>query len=229
MKKLFLIFNFPLSVFYFKDMKYFPKFFIFIALFAALCVSAAAQETGGIKGKVRNSKNEAISNVSVTARQNGKDVKTVSTDSGGAFLLDGLPAGDYNFTFNKNGYSTGIRYNVEIKKNKVRDLGDRLVLAVDQGTQVIIKGLVFDEKGRSVRGANIEIDRKQADGSYKKVGGTTSSYGVEPLSTGEFVFRFPEGAADFRITAKLKGVSQSKEVSVSTAAVYRLAITLKVE
>jgi hypothetical protein len=210
-------------------MKYFSKIFLFISLFAAFCTTVIGQETGGVKGKVRNNRDAAIANVSVTARQNGKDIKTVATDSNGAFILEGLPIGDYNFTFNKNGYSTGVRYNVEIKKNKIRDLGNRLVLIIDQGTQVIIKGIVFDEQGRSVRGANVEIERKQADGSYKRVGATTTSYGYEKLATGEFVFSFPEGASDFRVTATMKGISQSKEISVSTAAVYRLAVTLKME
>jgi hypothetical protein len=209
-------------------MKFYLRAVLFIALVASLCGFAQAQETGGVKGKVRSAKNETLEKVSVAARQNGNEIKTVMTDANGDFVLEGLPAGTYNFTFSKNGYTSGIRYNVDIKKNKIRDLGDRLVLAVDQGTLVIIKGIVFDENGRSVRGANIDIEKKQADGSYKKVGGTTSSYGVEPLATGEFVFRFPEGAADFRVTARMKGVSETKEISVTTAAVYRLALTLKV-
>lgn len=210
-------------------MKFYSKFLLLITLFAVSAAAALAQNTGGVKGKVRTTKNESIENVSVTARQNGKDVKTVTTDANGIFVLDGLTEGEYNFLFSKNGYTSGVRYNVEVKKNKIRDLGDRLILTVDQGTQVIIRGIVFDAGGRSVRGANIEIEKKQSDGSFKRVGATTSSYGVEPLTTGEFVFRFPEGAAEYRITASAKGVSDSKEVSVTSAAVYRLALTLKIE
>lgn len=211
-------------------MKFYSKFVLLTAFFAISCAAALAQNTGGVKGKVRTDRNESIEKVSVTARQDGKDIKTVLTDSKGEFVLEGLAEGEYNFTFSKNGFTTGIRYNVEVKKNKIRSLGNRLILNVDQGTQVIIRGVVFDEQGRSVRGANIEIEKKQSDGSFKKMGATTSSYGIEPLSTGEFVFRFPEsGGAEYRITASAKNVSESKEISVTTAAVYRLALTLKVQ
>lgn len=210
-------------------MKFYSKILLFIALCAISIVTAMAQTTGGVKGKVRTTRNESIEDVSVTARQDGKDVKTATTNAKGEFVLDGLTEGEYNFVFSKKGFTSGIRYNVEVKKNKIRDLGDRLILNVDQGTQVIIRGVVFDAQGRSIRGANIDIEKKQSDGSYKKVGATTSSYGIEPLSTGEFVFRFPEGEADYRITASSKGVSETKEISVNTAAVYRLALTLKME
>jgi hypothetical protein len=210
-------------------MKLYSKAVLFVALFAVSCGLVLAQETGGVKGKVRTARGESLAQVSVAARQNGNELKTVQTNSNGEFVLEGLPAGFYNFTFSKNGYASGIRYNVEVKSKKIRDLGSRLVLNVDQGTQVIIKGIVFDENGRSVRGANIDIEKKQADGSYKKVGSTTSSYGLESLATGEFDFRLPEGAADFRIIATMKGVSASKEITVNSAAVYRLALTLKAD
>ncbi|MGI8494678.1 MAG: carboxypeptidase-like regulatory domain-containing protein, partial [Pyrinomonadaceae bacterium] len=211
-------------------MKFHSKMVLLTAFFAVFCAGALAQNTGGVKGKVRTNRNESIEKVSVTARRDGKDIKTVLTDAKGEFILEGLSEGDYNFTFGKNGFTTGIHYNVEVKKNKIRNLGDRLILNIDQGTQVIIRGVVFDEQGRSVRGANIEIQKKQTDGSFKKVAVTTSSYGIEPLATGEFIFRFPEsGGAEYRITASAKNVSESKEISVTTAAVYRLALTLKVQ
>jgi hypothetical protein len=210
-------------------MKYFSKVFFLTAIFVFSQFAVLAQETGGVKGKVRDSRSAALSGVSVTAQKNGSDVKTVSTDKNGAFEMNGLAVGTYNFVFSKNGYNSGIRYNVEVRKNKTTDLGNRLILGVDQGTLVIIRGVVFDQNGRAVRGANVEIEKKQADGSYKKVGATTTSYGVEPLATGEFVFRFPQGAANFRIKALLKGISASEEIEVSNAAVYRMALTLKLE
>lgn len=210
-------------------MMYSARFLLLTAFFFFSFLAAAAQETGGVKGKVRTSKSEALSGVSVTAQKDGKDLKTAITDKVGSFEMNNLEIGDYTLVFNKQGYNSGILYNVEIKKNKTRDLGNRLILAVDQGTQVIIKGVVFDENGRSVRGANVEIEKKQSDGSYEKIASTTSSYGIEPLATGEFVFRFPQGAADFRITATMNGVSASDVLNVSTAAVYRLALTLKRE
>jgi hypothetical protein len=179
-----------------------------------------AQDTGSVKGKVRTVRGAGIADATVTARQKGEDVKTVKTDSNGDFTMSGLESGLYNFVFTKNGFSSGTKYNVEVKKNKTTDLGDRLILTGDQGTQVIIKGSVFNQDGVSLYGAKVEIERIAENGSTRKAG---SGYTSE---SGEFTFRFPEAAAKFRVTATLRGVSASKEVSVDGEAIYRLAITL---
>ena len=211
-------------------MKYFSAFLLFILFSAVSIADAGAQETGGVKGRVRTQKNEVISGVAVTVRKNNADVKTANTDKNGMFEIVGLEIGSYTIAFDKTGYSSGVLNNVEIKKGKSRDLGGRLVMTVDQATLVIIKGIVFNQNGGSVRGASVEIEKKQADGSYKRVGATTSSYGVEPLATGEFVFRFPEQTADYRITASAKNApAVSKEITVDSAAIYRLALTLQMQ
>ena len=201
--------------------------FVLVILLLAVSVSVAlAQETGGVKGKVRTTKGEGIAGVSVTARQNSEDVKSATSDNKGNFELEGLKAGLYNIVFSKNGYSSGLMYNVEVKQKKTNNLGDRLVLTIDQGTQVIIKGTVFDQDGRSVAGAKVEIEKFLSDGSTKKIGSGFTSYGGAPTARGEFTFKFSEGAAKFRVTASAGGASASKEVEVSSAAIYRLAITL---
>jgi hypothetical protein len=210
----------------------FEKSFLFIFLLAATLASPAVfgqESPGGVKGKVRSARNDALAQVTVTAQRDGREVKTTTTDARGDFVLSGLEAGVYSFAFSKNGYNSGIRYNVEVKKNKIRDLGSRLILSVDQGTQIVIRGTVFDENGRSVTGANIDIEKKQSDGSYRKISSTTTSYGLESLARGEFVFSLPPTAeaAEYRLTASTKGVSGSKTIAVSGAAVYRLAINLK--
>lgn len=197
------------------------RFFSLLILTLVFSVAAFAQETGGVKGKVRTTKGDGIAAATVTARQNGADLKTATADSNGNFVLDGLQAGNYNLVFDKSGYSSGVLYNVQVKKNKVSDLGDRLVLNVDRGTQVIIKGSVFAPDGRSVGGAEIKIERVNDDGSTKKVGSSIASY------SGEFTFRFSEGAAKYRVTASAKDATASKEIEVNNAAIYRLAITLE--
>ncbi len=196
-------------------------FFILISAFSS--VAAFAQETGGIKGKVRTTRGDGISGVTITARQNGGDIKSVTSDGNGKFVLENLKTGIYNIVFTKNGYSSGLKYDVQVRKGKVGDLGDRLILTADQGTQVIIKGSVFNENGRSVSGAEVKIERISGNGSVQKIG---SIYTNE---SGEFTFRQQEGAAKFRVTASAKGAAASKEVEVSSAAIYRLAITLEVK
>ncbi len=193
-------------------------------IFAALsCGIAAGQTSGGLKGKVRDPKGNGLAGAKITVRRESKDLKSAVADSKGNFELSGIEAGNYNLVIEKSGFSAGVLYNVEIKGNKVRDLGDRLVLTVDQGTLVIIKGSVFDTDGRSIGGAKIEIEKVSSDGSTKKVGADNASY------SGEFTFRFPEGASKYRVTASAKGISESKEIEVDGAAIYRLAITLKTD
>ncbi len=197
----------------------------FILLLTANCLllTAYAQSTGNVKGKVRTPDGDAIANASVTARKDGEDLKTVRTDKDGKFLLEGLAAGRYNLVFEADGYSGGVFYNVEIRKNKTGDLGNRLILRVDEGTQVIIRGSVFTESGHSIYGAKVEIEQLSENGKSRKVGSGYTS------QSGEFIFRFPEGAAKFRVTVSAKGNEASKEIEVDSAAIYRLALTLDLD
>lgn len=202
-------------------MKRFAPFLLFVfALTLANGAAFAQQETGGVKGKVRASTGDGIAAATVTARQNGTDVKSATADGKGNFVLDNLKPGIYNLVFSKSGYSSGVLYNVEVRKKKIGDLKERLILTVDQGSQVIIKGSVFLPDGRSFGGAEIKIERVSADGTTEKVGSSVSTY------SGEFTFRFAEGAAKYRVTASMKDAKASKEVEVDGAAIYRLAITL---
>jgi hypothetical protein len=202
-------------------MKIFKPALVFAFLLALFSLPAFAQgETGGAKGKVRNAKGNGIGGATITARRDGKDVKSVKSDAKGNFEMTGLEPGVYNFVFEKSGYGAGIKYNVEVKRKSVVSLGDNLALMQDQGTLVLINGSVYNQDGRSITGAKIEIERVGADGSTNKVGSGYTNV------SGEFTFRQPEGTAKFRVTATMKGVSATKEVSVDSAGIYRLAITL---
>lgn len=174
----------------------------------------------GLKGRVRTNSGSGIANANVTVRKDGKDLKSVDSNKGGNFVIEGIEPGSYNLVVDAKGYSSGVLYNVEVKKNRVRDLGDRLILNVDQGSQVILRGSVFFREGTSVTGAKVEIEKIGADGSAKRIGSTFTSV------SGEFTLRQPEASAKFRVTATYKGVSGTKEIQVDNAAVYRLAITL---
>jgi len=192
-------------------------------LLSAFCLLPSVFAQGGIKGKVRNNKGGSIAGATVTARMSGKDVKTVKSDSKGYFTIQGLDAGTYNIVFDADGYSSGVKFGVQIRDGNVRDLGDRLILSVDQGTQIVVKGSVFFREGTSVTAAKVEIERVNDDGSTKSLGSTYTS------SSGEFTFRPPPGTTKVRVTAKYKGVSGSKEISdIVNAGIYRTAITLDI-
>lgn len=191
-------------------------------LMSAFCLlpPAFAQSTGGVKGKVRTSNGGGIAGANVTARQKGNDIKTATANAKGEFVLDGLESGLYNLVFDANGYSSGVLYNIEIKKNRIQDLGERLMLSTDKGTQVIVNGSVFYKEGTSVTAAKVELETVNSDGSTKKLASGYTS------SNGEFTFRMKPGNAKLRLTAKFNGVTGSKDIEVSEAAIYRLAITL---
>jgi hypothetical protein len=193
--------------------------FAFLLAFAALAAFAQS-ETGGVKGKVRNAKGNAISGATITARLKGQDVKSVTSDAKGNFEMTGLEPGVYNFVFEKSGYGAGVKYNVEVKRKSVVSLGDNLALMQDQGTVVILNASVFNQDGRSITGARVEVARISSDGSTKKI--ATGFTNV----AGEFALRQPEGTAKFRVTATFKGVSSSKEIAVDSAGRYSTAITL---
>ncbi len=190
-----------------------------LSLFFLVAITAAAQSTG-IKGKIRANSGGGIANASVTLTKDGDDIKISKSGTDGKFEITGIEPGNYGLRVEANGYATGSLFGVEVKKNKVRDLGDRLFLRIDQGTQVILRGSVFFKEGTSVTGAKVLLEKISPDGSAKEVGSTYSSV------SGEFTFRQPDGVAKYRVTAKYNGVTAAKEISVENAAVYRLAIML---
>jgi hypothetical protein len=175
-----------------------------------------------VKGKIRNLRGDRIAGATVTARKNSNDVRSVKSNSKGEFLLDGLETGTYNIIFDASGYSTAIKNNVEIKRKKIVDMGDRLFLQIDKGTQVIVNGSVFFKEGTSVTGAKVDIEKIASDGSTSKVGTVMTNI------SGEFTFRQPQGSAKYRITAHYKDSSASKEIEVDSAAIYRTAISLNI-
>ncbi len=202
-------------------MKFFLKLIGISALITLASVSVFAQ-SGGVKGKVRANNGSGIANATITARQFGKDIKTVRSDSKGVFQMTGLETGVYSLFFDADGFQSGLLQGVEVKGGNVRDLGDRLILRPDQGNLVIVNGSIFYKEGTSLGGAKVEVELVNADGSTKRL--TTLYTTIQ----GEFIYKRPEGAAKLRFTAKFKGAEGVKEVEVNTAAVYRFAITLDI-
>jgi hypothetical protein len=194
-------------------------------LLAAHVFSSSVYAQGMVKGKIRNMRGETISGAAVTARQNGRDVRSASSNSKGEFSLGGLEPGFYNIVIDAKGYNSSIyRSAIEIKDGKTVDLGDRLILQIDRGTQVIVQGSVFFKDGTSVTAAKVEIERVASDGSVRKI--TT----VYTNISGEFTFRQPEtGPTKYRMTVKYHDATAAKEMEVSSAAVYRTAISLDID
>jgi hypothetical protein len=190
---------------------------LFSTFFALTALTFA--QSGGVKGKVRGPNGKGIPNASIAVFQDGKEIKNATANSKGEFTISGLSSGKYNISFDADGYSSGTLHGVEVDKG-VRDLGDRLILSLDRGNFVFVQGGVFFKEGSSVTGAKIELEQIRPDGSTKSIASTYSN------SWGEFSFRRPPGAGKFRVTAKMKDATASKDVDIEEAAIYRVAITL---
>lgn len=165
---------------------------------------------------------DTISSATITARRDSKDIRSTRSNEKGEFALNGLESGTYNVVFDAKGYSTGIKYGVEVKQNKTIDLGERLILQIDRGSQVVVEGILFFKDGTSVTAAEVKVEKVNADGSTKKLGTLMTNI------RGEFTFRQPDGAAKYRMTAKYKDATATKDIEVASAAVYRLAISLPI-
>jgi hypothetical protein len=201
------------------------KFISLILLLTLTAASVAAQKdktTGSIKGKVKTESGASAEGVRVAARQGEREVATATTDRKGQFEIGRLAAGRYNLTFRKQGLSVAEVKDFEVVAGKSRSLGGNLVLPVDEGSLVFVKGSVFTEEGRSLQGVRVELARVQADGTVKKIDGRVST------ESGSFSFRLPVETARYRVTAKMDGMAAaSKDVEVEGAAVYRVALSLK--
>ena len=194
---------------------------IFVVLMSGAASVAQDKSKGSIKGRVRVEEGKP-SDVAVIIRQDEREVTQTVTNSKGEFIVNGLEPGLYNVTFRKPGLSVGTLTKVEVRAGKVRTLGDRLVLTVDEGSIAFLRGSVFDPAGRSVPGARVELARIEPDGSLKKVGDRQTT------ETGQFVFRLPPDKARYRVTVKASGAQDAtKDLEIDDAVVYRVALTLE--
>ena len=201
----------------------FTKSLLVLAILLAITGLAGAQDKtkGGIKGKVRVEQGPP-SGVTVVLRKGDREITQVTTQKNGDFVINGLPPGVYGLTFRKPGLSIGTIEDVEVKAGKVRTLGDRLVLTIDEGSLAFIRGSVFNVEGRSVPNAEVELAKINDDGSTRKIDGRLTT------ETGTFAFRLSPDPAKYRLTLKSKTSEPvSKDVEINGAAVYRIALSSK--
>lgn len=194
--------------------------FVVLAILATV-TGAQDRSTGGLKGKVRV-ETGTPNGVAVIVRKGEREVARGVTDKNGEFVVSRLTPGRYGVTLRKPGLSVGSIEDVEVKAGKTRSLGDRLVLAIDEGSIAFIRGSVFDQNDRSMPNVRVELARIEPDGTTKKIDGRITN------EIGAFVFRLTPDSAKYRVTAKPNGGDPvSKDVDVDGAAVYRIALSVK--
>lgn len=187
-----------------------------------LAVGCLAQDktTGAIKGKVRVEQGSP-SGVAVILLQDEREVTRTATDKKGDFVIAHITPGMYTATFRKVGLAVGTIADLEVKAGKTRPLHD-LVLGIDDGSIAFLRGSVFTDSGRSVPGVRVELFKIIDENSVQKIDARITG------ETGEFVFRLSPEPAKYRLTVKADGAQPaSKDVEVDSAAVYRVALTLK--
>lgn len=193
-----------------------------MGLLLLLSVACLAQDkaTGAIKGKVRVEQGSP-GGVAVILLDGDREVTRAATDKKGDFTLAHIVPGVYGVKFRKPGLSVGSIDGLEVKAGKTRALHD-LVLGIDEGSIAFLRGSVFTESGRSVPGVRIELARILSENSLQKIDARVTG------ETGEFVFRLSPETAKYRVTAKAEGAQLvSKDVEIDSAAVFRVALTLK--
>ena len=191
-----------------------------LALSLAL-VAFGQGKPGGVKGKVRVDESATAEGVRVSVRQGEDEVAHADTDRNGRFEITGLAPGRYRLVFRKTGLKTAEIRDYEVSANKVRSLGDRVLMPVDEGSLALVKGSVFNAAGRSLEGATVELARILPDGKTERIDGRITN------ELGQFAFRLLPTAARYRITAKFAGLPPAtKEIDIEGPAVYRIALSV---
>jgi hypothetical protein len=191
-----------------------------VLLLVAVASFAQDKGTATIKGKVKVEQGSP-SGVSVILLQGDREVSRVATDKKGEFTLAHVSPGLYSVTFRKPGLAVGSIPNLDLKGGQKRVLHD-LVLGIDEGSIAFLRGSVFTESGRSVPGVRVELARVIAENTVQKIDARVTG------ETGEFVFRLSPETAKYRVTVKADGAQPvSKDIEIDSAAVYRVALTLK--
>ena len=194
---------------------------LLIVLLAAAGASAQDRSTGNIKGKVRVKGQGSAAGVTVSVRQNEREVAQAVTDSKGEFLITGLAPGSYGMTFRKPGLSVGTLGDIQVKAGKTKELSDRVILTVNEASIAQLWSSVFNEGGYSVPNVRIELARLEADGTARKIDGRLTN------ESGQAVFRLSPDKAMYRVTVRPDGAeAQTKEIEIDGAARYRIAFTI---
>ncbi|MEQ1947961.1 MAG: carboxypeptidase regulatory-like domain-containing protein [Bryobacteraceae bacterium] len=105
-------------------------------LLTLFCLVAAlpifAQNTGNLRGQVTDPSGAAIPAATVTVTAANGDVKTVETNSNGAYSMNGLGAGKYTVRIIATGFSVYERGDLEFAQGRFTTLDVKLPLATAQ-------------------------------------------------------------------------------------------------
>jgi outer membrane receptor for ferrienterochelin and colicin len=134
-----------------------------VAALFLLPVAGLAQTIGGsVAGRVLADSGQALSGVSVTARNVGTGAtRTAVTDASGTYKLAELTAGSYEFTVESKGFATEVRSGVKITIGQRATLDFSLKVSAVAETVTVVGEAPIVETTKSSIGAS--ISRQQLD------------------------------------------------------------------
>lgn len=192
---------------------------VILVLLLSIAVGANAQ-TGNVKGKVKEEGGKPLEGVLVQATnvRNKEDKHQVKSDGKGDFELSALPAGDYFFSLEKQGFKAFLTRKMAVIG------GETLKLTAEMKRESepfsLVRGAVLNGMGFSMPNASVTVER--IDGGRKFKQEKVSGEG------GQFAFRLKAEKAKYRVTANARGFqSASTEIEIESDEVRNIALTLQ--
>jgi uncharacterized membrane protein len=172
---------------------------LLLSVLALVAVSVSAAERGSLSGKVENEKGKGINSATVVAEREGAEPVNVRTNSKGEFTLE-LEPGEYSLSVEAEGHKNiQLLRKYRVDAGKTTKLNSKITLPISE-TSSLVRGAVFNERGFSIPGASVEIERL---GVTEKESRVKKQYTTN--SAGEFAFRLPDNGGQYRVTASARG------------------------
>lgn len=222
-----------------------PKdgFRVEVAAGAVIEQDLVLEDGGSIKGIVVDATGAPVSGIDVHARLTaggGRGWGDKKSDETGAFVLEGLRAGDYRVTANR-GWSTTLR-----KPGTTDDAkqGEKVTVRANQAASVrlvvetlsgVIKGTVVDGAGAPVSDAFVSAARESdaAGAKNSSVGDTRWSWDEKPVLTstdGAFtITKLPPGVYTIRAYRRGGGEAVAEHVAIGGSAKLQIRPTGSIE
>src|SRR5262245_413681 len=195
---------------------------VLTVLLLALVGAQSARQAGALKGKVKERDGKALGGVLVraTSAKNEENKWETKSNDKGDFEFTELPAGQYSFTFEKQGYKTFISRRLEITARETSRLSSVVGLRLDDEPHAVIRGAVLHGAGFTLPNASVVIERIDGVKKFKQ----------EKISQegGEFSFRLKAEKAKYRVTATARGFQPASiEIEIDSDEARNVALTLQ--
>lgn len=134
-----------------------------VALLGSATIGSLQMELGAIQGTVKDEQGQPIEGVTIKLKDltRGREVE-VKTDKRGTFYRRGLPAVDYEFTVEKEGYNP-IQDHLKLSAGLEKRYDFKLVRAVPEGAEEFARGVAaFNHGDNAAAAAAFEAAMKKA-------------------------------------------------------------------